>query len=116
MGTLNAIHKAITRLPLPRRYCLHATHILETLHFTSSRGASWASAVSAALTSQQWHISISAAYDNVYAVSDLTTDADKLYQLYFEYSQSISIGKIKKEQQIAPRNRLMNVLAHSSAA
>lgn len=60
-------------------------------HFTSSRGASWASVVSAGLTSQQWNISD--AYDNVYAVSDLTTDSDKVYQLYFEYYRVFLLGK-----------------------
>lgn len=42
MGTLNAIHKAITRLPpptFPAQHMMHtlATHVLETLHFIERR-------------------------------------------------------------------------------
>lgn len=36
---------------------------------------------------------MSDAYDNVYAVSDLTTDSDKVYQLYFEYYRLFLLGK-----------------------
>lgn len=36
---------------------------------------------------------MSDAYDNVYAVSDLTTDSDKVYQLYFEYYRLFLFGK-----------------------